>query len=108
MVSSQLKSHSTPSSCAGTIPIMLLPWCGESECFKLVRLVHRQMFPCSCCLNNRSVKLHWTHLYLKLREAKGLSQGYNEPRTKRTGSYGRKGWILEELGEEEVVKIIKI
>lgn len=57
---------------------------------------------CSCHLSNHSVKLHWTHLYLqkklKPREVKGLSQGYNEPKTKRTGSYDRKGWILEWLG----------
>lgn len=61
------------------------------------------MFLCSCHLSNHSVKLHWTHLYLqkklKPREVKGLSQGYNEPKTKRTGSYDRKRVDLGVVGE---------
>lgn len=78
---------------------MLLLCFGESGCFKLVRFSTSPMFLCSCHLSNHSVELHGTHLYLqkklKPREVKGLSQSYNEPKTKRTGSYDRKGWILE-------------
>lgn len=78
---------------------MLLPWSGEPGCFKLVRSSISPMFLCSWHLSNHSVELHGTHLYLqkklKPREVKGLSQSYNEPKTKRTGSYDRKGWILE-------------
>lgn len=70
------------------------------------------MLPGSCHLSNYSVKLHWTHLYLqkklKLRGVEGFSQSYSESRTKRTGSYVRKEWILEELGEEGGMNIIKI